>query len=166
MRDPPPPAAGPVNPCAGGLSEIQGSFDTTWGTLEAPAPEGGTFSVEATIDGQPLDTVWIGGAGTDGNVGDGLPRVRLFTQLADERILVLDLQMSARTFAPGRVPFHGIETVGFISAAGAGAVLPGGFVGDGAIELDAASMDPGAPVSGRFSGRLLQFGCLGAAAVP
>lgn len=39
-----------------------------------------------------------------------------------------------------------------------GGLLPGGFVSDGAVELDAADMAPGAPVTGRLSGRLLQFG--------
>jgi hypothetical protein len=152
-----PPA--PPNACAGPPSEIRGTFSTTWGTLATPGA--GTFTVEATIDGQPLEAAWTGGAGMDETLGDGVPRLRLGAQISAARSLGVDIQLTPRTFKVGTAPFHGIETVGFASVIdGTIGVLPGGFISDGAVELDAAGTSPGAAVSGRFSGRLLQFGCI------
>lgn len=161
--DLPPPGAGPANACTGG--EISGSFATTWGSLEAPAPD--TLTLEASIDGQPLQATGLSAAGVDALFDDGIPRLRLLAPLTETRTLVIDIQLTDRSFKPGATPFHGLETVGFASvidaAAGAdgapGGFLPGGFVGDGRVELEAASMEPGAPVTGRFTGQLLQFGC-------
>jgi len=153
----PPPGA--PNACAGAPSQIQGSFATTWGTLNAPGE--GAISVEATVDGQPLQATWVAGAGMDETLADGIPRVRLSAQISPTRTLSLDLQLTPRTFEPGTTPFHGIEKVGFVNVVDTMAgFLPGGFVSDGAVELDSAGTEPGAAVAGRFSGRLLQFGCI------
>ncbi|HWO14609.1 MAG TPA: CotH kinase family protein [Polyangiaceae bacterium] len=153
-----PAPGGPANPCAGAPSEIRGSFDTTWGTLAAPSAGA---SVEASVDGQPLQATWVGGAGMNEVLVDGIPRVQLSAQISPTRSLTLDIQLTPRTFKPGVTPFHGIEKVGFVNVSdSAGGFLPGGFVGDGAVEFDAAGMEPGAPVTGRFSGRLLQLGCI------
>lgn len=157
--DPPPLAAGPPPCAAGGPGEIQGTFSTTWGTLATP--DAGSASLQASIDGQPLEAAGAGAAGIDEAIGDGAPRLRLTLPLTPERLLALDVMLTARSFEPGSVAFHGLETVGFASVIDTVGGLPlfGGFLSDGAIELDAASMEEGAPVSGRFSGRLLQFGC-------
>jgi hypothetical protein len=150
---------GPPNPCAGAPSEIQGSFATTWGTLGAPSE--GAVSVEASVDGLPLQATWRAGAGMDETLGDGIPRVRLLAQLSPTRTLSIDLQLTQRTFEPGTTPFHGIEKVGFVNVSDTmTGFLPGGFVSDGVVELDSAGTQPGAAVAGRFSGRLLQFGCI------
>lgn len=150
---------GPQNPCAGAPTEIQGSFATTWGTLTTPSE--GAVSVEATVDGQPLQATWLAGAGMDETLADGIPRVRLSAQLSPTRTLSLDLQLTPRTFEPGATAFHGIEKVGFVNVVDAMAgFLPGGFVSDGSVELESAGTEPGSAVVGRFSGRLLQFGCI------
>jgi hypothetical protein len=150
---------GPANPCAGAPGEIEGSFATTWGTLTTPSE--GSVSVVASVDGQPLQGTWQAGAGMDETLADGIPRVRLTTQLSPTRTLTLDLQLTPRTFVPGSTPFHGIEKVGFVNVVDTMAgFLPGGFVSDGAVVLDSAGTEPGAAVEGRFSGRLLQFGCI------
>jgi hypothetical protein len=150
--------AGPPAACAASPGEIRGSFSTTWGTLAMPGA--GASSLEASIDGQPLQASGVVGAGLDEALGDGIPRLRLSVPLSPTRSLGLDIQLTARSFAPGLALFHGIETVGFASVVDTtGAFLPGGFVSDGVVELDAAGMSAGSPVTGRFSGRLLQFGC-------
>ena len=150
---------GPANPCAGAPTEIRGSFATTWGTLTSPSE--GAISVEATVDGQPLQATWLAGAGMDETLADGMPRVRLSAQLSPTRTLSVDLLLTPRTFAPGKTPFHGIEKVGFVTVVDTTAgFLPGGFVSDGSVELESAGTEAGAVVSGRFSGRLLQFGCI------
>ena len=116
---------------------------------------------EATVDGQPLEATWLAGAGMDETLADGIPRVRLSAQISPTRTLTIDLQLTPRTFEVGTTPFHGIEKVGFVNVVDTMAgFLPGGFVSDGAVELDSAGTEAGAAVTGRFSGRLLQFGCI------
>lgn len=151
--------APPLRPdaCGGRPGEIRGSFSTRWGRL---APGAGTSSVQATIDGERVEGSGMAAAGFDPTVDDGVPHLRLTAPLSDTATLSVDLELTPKALQAGIAPFHGLERVGSAQVVDATRrFAPGGFISDGAIEFDAASMEAGAPVTGRFVGRLLQFGC-------
>jgi hypothetical protein len=52
-----------------------------------------------------------------------------------------------------------LETVGLLGLITGGSLSVIGFLGDGAIDLTAASTEPEAAVSGSVTGHLLQFAC-------
>jgi hypothetical protein len=149
--------------CQGRVNRVSGEFDTqfTAGPLAPAADAGGTFDAQVTIDDQALEAFWFGLAGRDPEAGDPSGSVQVLGALADGRVVFLGLQLPASSFEPGVRPFYNFETVGFAAflspAQPAGVFL--GFVSEGAIELDAAGLDAGDRVAGRFEGELFQTNC-------
>lgn len=149
--------------CQGRINRVSGEFDTqfTAGPLEPAADAAGTFDAQVTIDDQALEAFWFGIAGRDPEAGDPSGSVQVLGALADGRVVFLGLQLPARSFEPGVHPFYNFETVGFAAFVSpeqpAGVFL--GFVSEGAIELDAAGLDAGDRVAGRFEGELFQTNC-------
>jgi spore coat protein H len=152
-----------VGACQGRINRVSGEFDTqfTAGPLAPAADAGGTFDAQVTIDDQALEAFWFGLAGRDPEAGDPSGSVQVLGALADGRVVFLGLQLPASSFEPGVHPFYNFETVGFAAflspAQPAGVFL--GFVSEGAIELDAAGLDAGDRVAGRFEGELFQTNC-------
>lgn len=151
-----------VGPCRGELGTVSGRFDTAFvsGPL-APSPGAGLFEVSLSVAGQALDSSWVGVAGRDPDGADPSGAVQLLGTTADARTLFIGLQLPPGAFVPGRHPFYNFESVGFAAyvseARSAGMLL--GFVSEGAVTFDAASLVPGAPVTGAFEGQLFQTNC-------
>lgn len=150
-------------PCRGRINRVSGEFDTSFtaGPLQPAADAGGAFDAQVTIDEQALQAFWFGLAGRDPEGGDPSGSVQVLGALADDRLVFLGLQLPASSFEPGVHPFYNFETVGFAAfvspAQPAGALL--GFISEGAIEFDAAGLEAGARVAGRFEGEIFQTGC-------
>jgi hypothetical protein len=145
-----------ASPCLGQSGVVRGEFSTSFGSLEMPAP--GPV-LELSLDGTPVELTWLGRAGLDPATGSPDPRVRYLGPLADGRFLAVDFIVPATAFSSGMRPFHGLETFGSVVVVGADGPRLVGVIGDGAINLQQASSDADAPVSGDLAGVVLQFGC-------
>jgi hypothetical protein len=152
-----------VGGCRGALGSVSGRFDTTFvaGPLQ-PSPEAPGVEAALTIDGRELEATWFGAAGRDPAGADPTATVQLLGVTPDQKTLFIVLQLPPAAMAPGRHPFYNFETVGFAAysspAAPAGALL--GFVSEGAVTFEAASLTPGAPITGSVEGQVFQTSCL------
>jgi len=150
-----------TGPCRGQLGSVSGRFDTAF--VSGPLQTGteGTFEVNLSIDGQALEATWFGVAGRDPASADPSGGIQLLGATADGRGLFIGLQLPPSAFAPGTQPFYNFESVGFAAytspAQPAGILL--GFVNEGAVTFDAASLAPGARVAGSFEGQVFQTNC-------
>ena len=148
-------------PCRGQLGSVSGRFDTAFvsGPLQ-PGTEG-TFEATLNIDGQALEATWLGVAGRDPAGPDPSGSVQLFGATADGRGLFIGLQLPPSAISPGVQPFYNFESVGFAAytsaAQPAGLLL--GFVNEGAVSFEAASLTPGARIAGSFEGQVFQTNC-------
>lgn len=149
--------------CHGTISQASGQFDTTFtaGPLQ-PAPDaGGAFDADVMIEGQPYDAAWVGAAGRNPEGADPTAGVQLLGALSDGRLIFLGLQLPPSAVVPGVHPFYNFETVGFAAFISpeqpTGSLL--GFVSEGFVEFDAASLAAGAPIAGRFGGQIFQTNC-------
>jgi hypothetical protein len=151
-----------AGPCRGMIGSVTGRFDTSFVAGPVQASAAGAFEAAVTVGGQALDAAWIGAAGRDPAGADPSGSVQLLGTTADGRTLFIGLQLPAAAFAPGRQPFYSFESVGFAAfvspAQPAGLLL--GFVSEGAVTFSAASLEPGARITGEVEGELFQTNCL------
>lgn len=136
---------------------IRGTFATTWDTLEAPTADAtATLTVQLSGMAQSLASLRSGAGISKTPEMDGAA-VRVLGFRADGSFVLTQLGLGPAHVAPGTVPFHGFETLGF---AGAGTTPTdfgvAGLIGDGAIVLDRAGSEPGDPVEGHFEGVLVR----------
>jgi hypothetical protein len=146
------------SPCFGSISDVQGSFRTTWGDIMTASPGVGEFSLSLSLGGNPVTGAWFGKAGLDMTGANAA--VSFIDVLPDGRSLIVQLQLPPKSFKPGVVPFHCMETVGMAITLQGQAVQFIGYISDGAVTFEQAGTQPESPVVGSFRGRLLQFGCL------
>jgi hypothetical protein len=158
--EPPPPQPGDA--CLGSAGAFSGTFVTRWGNIDdfnAIATEGTSqFATSIEIDGALFPGTF------QGRAGEGAPDIATLRMLAprpDGLYVLVELNMPLELFTPGYHPFHSFESVGDF-----GVFHPqfGPFrfarIGDGAVTLDEASLEPGAVVSGRFDGIINYYVCV------
>jgi len=151
-----------VGGCRGEIGTLSGRFETTFveGALQ-PNPEATGFEATLTIDGRAIEATWFGIAGRDPAGADPSAAVQLLGLTPDEQTLFVGLQLPPGAFAPGRQPFYNFETVGFAGynspAQPNGLLL--GFVSEGAVTFEAASLSAGAPIVGSVEGQVFQTNC-------
>ncbi len=148
----PPELRGPL--CMRETGPVEADFETTWGTFpDAPPTRTGASRFETPVQGEGGATIGIGVEGDErGNV------VLLLIAPTHDGIIGLHTLFSPDQLRPGVVRLDGssARTVAFRARDG-GQPQPIGFM-NGTLTLDAASDEPGAPVSGSFEGVLLEFG--------
>ena len=151
-----------VGGCRGEIGTLSGRFETTFveGALQ-PNPEATGFDATLTIDGRALEATWFGVAGRDPAGADPSGAVQLLGVTPDEQTLFIGLQLPPGAFTPGRHPFYNFETVGFAGfnspAQPNGLLL--GFVSEGAVTFEAASLAADAPIVGSVEGQVFQTNC-------
>lgn len=137
---------------------ISGTFDVVWGDIEASLPGGAnTLQAPVEVDGEGDEFTDV--LGSAGNFEDRSslrgPSIRLVALLPDGSALMAQLSIGERSLEPGTYPFHGLETSGLLMR---GRTMTDfdvlGFLGEGELVVEEASMEDGAPVRGHFSGRL------------
>ncbi|MFC1641225.1 CotH kinase family protein [Myxococcota bacterium] len=174
----PEPVAPPADACLGMASEVAASFDTQWG-LASDAVEVSTQAPEAAVsvalDGSPFDGAFRARAGEDLEdledlvqlAADEVASIRLGAPRGDGWYVVIDLVIPIELFEPGYHPFHSIETIGRLGLHHPEqGLVTVGVIGDGGVQLDAASLEPGHPVSGTFHGAVSQFLCVATVTEP
>jgi spore coat protein H len=154
----------PPDPCQGTFGDIAGSFDTEWGFLADPAdvvlngsePRPGSAGVEGTR----FEGGFRARAGEDG-FNPGTASLRIGAPQGDGFYLVIDLSMPLELFEPGYHPLHSFESYGQLALyqPDFDAYVPMGLIGDGGVQLDRASLEPGGKVSGSFTGKVSYFVC-------
>ncbi|HET9956487.1 MAG TPA: CotH kinase family protein [Polyangiaceae bacterium] len=145
-----------TSPCLGMLTDMSGSIDTSFGSLQEPLP--GANQLSLNLDGKLVELSWVARAGLDES-GDGVPRIRYMGMLEDQRLVVVEISMPPGRFSPGHHLFHGIETSGSVLVLGQNTFTLVGLIGDGAVDLEEAGTEMDAPVRGSFAGHVLQFSC-------
>jgi len=147
--------------CRGQIGTVSGRFDTRFASGPVQAGADGMFEASLSLGGQVLEASWLGVAGRDPAGADPSGSVQLLGTTAEGRTIFIGLQLPPGAFGPGTHPFYNFESVGFAAfvspAQPAGILL--GFVSEGAVSFDAASLEPGSPVVGTFTGELFQTNC-------
>jgi hypothetical protein len=153
----------PGDACQGTFGDLEATFAMEWGSLAniADVVVNGSPDVRASLelDGAPLTGAFRGRAGEDGFLPNAT--LRLIGQREDGFYVLVDLAMPIELFEPGYHPLHSFESFGLVGlvdpATGQFANL--GLLGDGGIQLDEASLEPGGRVSGRLSAKASYFSC-------
>lgn len=149
--------------CVDLAGSLEGAFGTSFGTNTAPDIfRAGSGALAGQYRRAPLRVRRVGSqAGYDRNAQqEPWPVVDLSAEAADGTYYNVWIGVNPQQWKPGTAgAFDGVYAWG-----GVGRWNPqtwqwtylGGFVG-GRVELDAAGLTPGAPVSGRFQGRVIQW---------
>jgi hypothetical protein len=82
------------------------------------------------------------------------PAIRVLGTRAGEPFTVLQFNLPEAHVAPGRYPLHAFETFGIVGLSVDGRFDARGVLAHGELVLEAASMEPGAPIVGSFEGEL------------
>lgn len=160
------PVAEPAPPgdaCEGTFGELSATFSMQWGSLAnlADVALNGSPDVQASLvlDGAPLTAAFRGRAGEDGFLPNAT--LRLLGQREDGFFVLIDLGLPIELFEPGYHPLHSFESFGLVGLVDpvTGQFANLGLLGDGGIELDEASLEPGGTVSGRLSAKASYFSC-------
>ena len=160
------PVAAPTPPgdaCQGTFGELSATFSMQWGSLAnvADVVLNGSSDVQASLqlDGAPLTGEFRGRAGEDGFLPNAT--LRLIGQRTDGFYVLLDLALPVEVFEPGYHPLHSFESFGLVGLVDpvTGQFANLGLLGDGGIQLDEASLEPGGRVSGRLSAKASYFSC-------
>jgi hypothetical protein len=134
-------------------SVVTGTFRTTWGNLSAFAPAADNL-VDVVLDGtrQTFSGVYAS-AGLD---GEGTPTLQVGAPLPDGRLVAARFMLREVPTAPGEVALHSFETYGaVVRGKNESEYALDGFIGDGKIVFEQASAASGAPLVGRFEGKLI-----------
>lgn len=163
---PAPPPPQPRDACYGSAGAFSGTFTTDWGDISNLAALGRNgsplFDVSIEIDGALFPGSFRGRAGES---APGIATLRMLAPRADGWYISVALNMPLELFEPGYHPFHSFESVGdfgvFHPILGPlfGGLTPFGRIGDGGVQLDQASLQPGGTVSGRFDGIVNYYLC-------
>jgi hypothetical protein len=160
------PVAAPTPPgdaCQGTSGELSATFSMQWGSLAnvADVVANGSPDVQASLvlDGEPLTGAFRGRAGEDGFLPNAT--LRLIGQRTDGFYVLVDLAMPIELFEPGYHPLHSFESFGLVGLVDpvTGQFANLGLLGDGGVQLDEASLEPGGRVSGRLSAKASYFSC-------
>lgn len=161
---PSPPPPQPGDPCQGSFGELSGSFDTEWGSLNdlADVAFNGSEPLpgSAVVDGSAFAGSFRARAGQDG-FNPGTASLRLAAPQGDGFYLVIDLSMPIELFQPGYHPLHSFESYGQLSLyqPDFNAFLFLGLIGDGGVQLEQSSLEPGGKVVGSFTGKASYYVC-------
>ena len=148
------PLSFPDDQCFTTHPEMHASFSTTWGTASALIPFGqGEADLRIIIDGEEQTfSLLTAIAGPSAEVRDQ-PSVQIIGLRPDGTVLAVLLVFEEFAFTPGAPVFHGFSTAGIVAE-----IVPGnpqplilGFLSEGSIYLEAASMEEGAPVKGEVT---------------
>ncbi len=161
LPDWPLPPRDPI--CVERLGSVQGTFSTTFGTLQAPdlfAAGTGTIEIEHPAFTGALSPVG-GNAGWEVEPQDG-PRflVQQIAPLPDGRYLVVVLSLHPWQVAPGAtVPLDWAPSLGAVYAydPATDAAQTVGLLGGGEVVFDAAGTTDGDAVTGRYAAPLLEW---------
>jgi CotH kinase protein len=162
-----PPPAPPIDNCVGSAGTLSGTFSTRWGAIDdladLAADESSQFETSIEIDGALFPGRFHGRAGED---TPNIATLRMLAPRDDGWYVLVELNMPLELFVPGYHPFHSFESVGDfgISQPTFDRFFDGPFrfgrIGDGAVQLDEASLQPGGIVSGRFDGIIDYYLCV------
>jgi spore coat protein H len=152
----------PGDACLGSAGALSGTFTTQWGNIDdfnAVATEGTSqFTTSVEIDGALFPGTFQGRAGES---APDIATLRMLAPRPDGLYVLIELNMPIELFTPGYHPFHSFESSGnfgvFHPEFGPFRFAP---IGDGAVTLDQASLEPGAVVSGRFDGIINYYVCM------
>lgn len=163
LANPPPaPLTQRPSPCLARLGSLSGSFDTTFGTLNATNPfavGSGTYQLNFADGGLVPVALVSATAGMDFTGNDG-PRVavNVLALLADGGVGATALRVVPNAYPPpGPVPFDLFTHVGIVFEFQSQQIVPLGLMGTGTMEFTDAGFAEGSRVSGRFSGDLLSW---------
>jgi hypothetical protein len=156
------PPAGPVDPCQGTFGAVSGTFSTEWGSLADIGSQLATGSVDTAVDleldGAPFAGAFRSLAGENGFLGNA--SVRLVAPREDGLVMLVELGMPVELFEVGHHPLHSFESFGLVGLwSPATNFINLGLLGDGAVQLDEASLEPGGIVSGSFTAKASYFVC-------
>ncbi len=142
--------------CIDPIGTVEATFSTTWGTLQEEDPFAtGTGTMNVVVDGVPFVPVSTG-AKAGINPDDGKAAIQVISWLDDDTALIVHVAMAPDLLEPGTLTVDWIDTAGyavqilFPPDADPEAVVVG-IVGDGTLELSAASTTEGATISGSIS---------------
>jgi hypothetical protein len=145
--------------CIDPIGTMSASFDTTWDTLgTADALNTGAATLAIDVTDKVLVPTNLGAvAGIDKDSGN--PAIQVVTLLEDGTALVIQAAVDSRFFEPGvSLPIDWVAVTGiaiqvtFPPDGSEAQIEILGMIGDGTLELDAASTDPDAPITGRIVG--------------
>lgn len=162
------PSSNQPDPCTGTAGNLSGSFSTRWGSIAVPASADAALAfynlaspaqLNLMLDGSPFQGGFRGLAGEDGGQ-PGMASLRFGAPANAGWFVVIDLMMPVALFEPGYHPFQAFESFGAVSLYNPDqGYYTIALIGDGAVQLDAASLEPGHAVSGTVSGIVDYFAC-------
>jgi spore coat protein H len=141
--------------CMAAVGTLSATFTTTWGTFGVADPfVAGTADLALTVNDAPVAFTATGSAAGLG--GDGSGVIALVGALADGTVVVVVAQMAPVLVAPGTVPIDWLAASGYVVVDPPGPTESSTIAYlEGTLELEAASMTAGAPVSGAVEATLL-----------
>lgn len=147
--------------CIDTIGSASGTFSTTFGTLGGPDPlNTGTASQTVTVDNTPYDIMQTGAvAGFDND--SGRPAIQVISLIAPTKLLITLITIEESEFKPGTLPIDWLDVSGYVVTIDFG-VMPEpefeviGIIGDGTLELTAASTGDGMTVSGTFTATIYE----------
>jgi len=160
----PPPEPGDA--CLGSFGALSGAFTSEWGsisdTLDVALNGAPGAELSVVIDGAPVQGGFRSRAGEDG-FRPGTANLRVAMPQPNNWYVIVDLSLPLEVFEAGYHPLHSFESYGQFSVfqPDFNAFITLGLIGDGGIELERASLQPGGAISGRFTGKVSYFGCAG-----
>jgi hypothetical protein len=148
--------------CLATIGEIDATFATTWATLDDPDPFAtGDGTLDFTVNGVTPVTGMVGAkAGPDPDLSEG-PRaqVQIVATLDDGTIAVVVARVSTGSFAPATLEIDWGTVFGALyrydPETDTASLI--GILGSGTLELDAASMAAGEPVTGTMTAELVEW---------
>jgi hypothetical protein len=148
-------------PCLQDIGDLSGTFSTTWGTTGAPDPfTTGSGSVTATVNGAPLTVTRVGGtSGMDPNAMPPKAQVAVMALLSDNTAGIIVFQVEPAIMAANTdLPIDWGNTIGVVYhyTPSTNAFVLVGLVANGTLHIGQYSATNGAPVTGTFSGDLIQ----------
>jgi hypothetical protein len=161
------PAAPPPQPgdaCQGTFGALAASFTMQWGTLAdiGDVLTTGSPDVDANLelDGRPFAGPFRARAGEDGFLPDAAT-LRFVAPIIDGVVVQFDLSMPIELFQAGYHPLQSFESYGVVRLADpiTGQFATLGLLGDGGIELDEATLEPGGTIRGRLTAKASYFVC-------
>lgn len=160
---PPPALTQPLRdaPCFQQIGTLSGTFSTTWGTIGAANPFlTGSGTLSGTVSGMPLQVTSVGA--TSGLDTDAMPpkhQVALIAMLADGTAAIVALQVEPSAWAANTdLPLDWEIVIGAVYhyTPSTNQFVLVGLLGNGTMRLSAAGTSNGAPVTGSFSGEVIQ----------
>lgn len=142
--------------CIDAIGTVEATFTTTWGTLQEQDPfSTGTGTMDVVANGVPFVPVTTGSK-SGINPDDGKAAIQVISWLDDDTALIVHVALDPELVQPGTLDVDWIATAGYavrvLFPPGADPVTEVvGIVGDGTLELTAASTVDGATVSGSIS---------------